>query len=228
MPARAFSVDEVAEVQRKYPSLQLISAGVLEGILVMDADYAGRRISDSFKVRIASTDSSRLPSLAEIGGRTESIAKKFRIDTLDLHKNRDGTACVCVKQIEKLKFPPGSSLFHFVEELAVPYLYGLARNEKDGRWPWQDYSHGFLGLLEFYAEGQPTTAMEDFAEIVAIFRKEPGWRFIRKQLRKTPSAKRACLCGSGKPIGRCHRQVRKGIKFLHREIERLSLHHLIA
>jgi len=173
-------------------------------------------------------DSTRPPSLLEIGGRTESIAKKFRITPRDLHKNHDGTACVCVKQVEKLKFPPGSSLLHFIEELAVPYLYALVRYEQEGKWPWQDYSHGFLGLLEFYADRSPGTAMDDFAEIVAIFRKELGWTLIRKQLRKRPSAKRACLCGSGKPTGRCHSQVHKGIKFLHGEIERQNLHHLIA
>lgn len=228
MAENIFSADEVAEVQRRYPSLRLKSSGVLEGVLEMEAEYDGHRISDRFEVRIVAAASGRPPLLFDIGGRTESIAKKLRISTLDLHKNRDGSACMCVRQEEKFKFPPSSRLLQFVEQLAVPYLFGLARCEQTGQWPWQCYSHGFLGLLEFYADRTAGTAMEDFAEIVGVFRKEPSWKLIRKHLRKKTSAKRDCPCGSGKSIGKCHSQAHKGIKFLHGEIARLNLYHLIA
>ena len=125
MPVRDFSETEVAEVIARYPRLQLKSAGVLEGVLDMRAEYDGSTLTDSFTVQITSINpnSERVPALREVGGRTEAIAHKHRISDLrTLHRNLDGTACVCVRHVENRKFPPASPVLLFIEELAVPYL----------------------------------------------------------------------------------------------------------
>ncbi len=230
MPGGYFSEEEVAEVRAKYPALELKSPGVLEGVLKMQAEYEGLRVDDDFLVRITALNphSNRIPALYEIGGRTEAIAKKRRVrDQRDLHRNVDGTACVCVKQVEKEKFPLGSHLLVFVEELAVPYLFGLNRYDQGGEWPWKDYSHGSLGLLEFYAEDMQEQSRQDIAEILATIKQDPEWSEYRKQLRK-PSSKRACLCGSGKSFGKCHSRAWHGVRHLRAALERLDLNDLLT
>ena len=191
----------------------------------MDAVYDGKPLKDSFQVRITATNpnSSRVPALYEIGGRTEVIAEKLGLtDLRTLHRNKDGTVCVCVKQIEKRKFPPSSDLFVFVEELAVPYLYGLVHYEHHRIWPWGDYSHGSMGLLEFYAEDTTPQTVEDIAEVLPSMRKDLNWKEYHKQLRK-PSAERSCLCGSGKPFRVCHKKAWQGLLHLRSEMLRLGL-----
>ncbi len=225
MLSHEFLDAEISEVRTKYPELQLKSPSVLEGILHMRAEYEGSALNDNFTVQITASNphSSRLPALREIGGRTEAIAKKYGItDYRNLHRNYDGTACVCIKQVEKQQFPPGSSLIVFVEELVVPYLYGLSHFEQHGKWPWPDYSHGALGLLEFYADNTQEQTREDIAEVIATIRRDPNWKLYHKQLRK-PSSKRSCLCGSRKPFDECHSKAWRGIAPLRAELQRLGL-----
>ncbi|MEK7511249.1 MAG: hypothetical protein AAB582_03365 [Patescibacteria group bacterium] len=220
-----FSDEEIAKVTARYPRLARIDSGTVEGILDLNAVYDGKTLTDNFHIRITAfnPNSERVPALYEIGGRTEAIAKKWNMSDLrDLHRNPNGTACVCVKQLEKEKFPPGSNLFTFVEQLVVPYLYGLSHYESSKTWLWGEFSHGGLGLLEFYADRHTPQTVEDISEILPSIRKELNWKEYHKQLR-SPSAKRACLCGSGKPFGRCHSKAWKGLGQLTAEIERLGL-----
>lgn len=229
MKANIFSDEEIAEVRSKYPTLRLESPGILEGNITVHAEYDGKRITDSFEIRIAALNphSIRLPALYEIGERTAAIAAKHRVkDLRDLHRNFDGATCVCVKQDEKRRFPPGSTLLKFIEDLAIPYLYGLSRFEAEGKWPWEGYSHGAIGLLEFYSDNEQEQSKEDIVEILGMIRADDNWRLYGKQLR-SPSAKRECLCGSGKSLGRCHRRAWNGIERLNAEIGRLHLRPLL-
>ena len=206
------------------------SAGALEGVLYMDAVYNGHQITDSFTVRITTSNpnSERIPALYEIGGRTEAIARKYNIaDLWTLHRNRDDTACVCVKQEEEQKFPTGSRLLVFVENLVVPYLYALSHYDRFRKWPWGEYSHGALGILEFYAENTQTQTVESITEILVALHRYTEWSKYRKQLR-SPSAKRDCLCGSEKRFGKCHIGAWHGVVRFRNEIRRLNLLHLIG
>jgi len=225
-----FSDAEVADVRARYPELEIRESGALEGTVNLEAEYKGRRITDRFLVRITASNphSSRTPALFEIGGRTKAIASKYGIGDLRiLHCNFDGTACVCVKQVEKEKFPPGATLLTYLEKLAIPYLYGLSCYDQDGSWPWGDYTHGPLGLLEYYAENRQEQLEADVVEVIEAMKRDPmHWGMYRKQLR-SPSAKRSCPCGSNVAFGKCHTLAWRGTQHLSAEIRRLKLHHLI-
>lgn len=110
-----------------------------------------------------------------------------------------------------------------MEAFVVPYLYSLAHFEKCGKFPWGDFSHGGLGLLEFASDDTEQLTEEGVAEIFATFRRELNWKEYHKQLRK-PSAERACLCGSRKPFHKCHGKAWRGVIRLRAEVERLKLH----
>ncbi len=224
--APVFSDEEISLVIARYSRLKRIDTGTIEGILDLNATYEECTLTDSFQIRITAKNphSDRIPALYEIGGRTKSIAKKRGLsDIRDLHCNLDGSACVCVKQVEKQKFPAGSNLFVFVEELVVPYLYGLSYYENHKKWLWGEYPHGSLGLLEFYANDHSPQEREDILEVLQImFSREKNWKDYHRQFHR-PSAKRPCLCGSGRSFRKCHPEAWSGLRQLKKEIERLHL-----
>jgi len=223
--AALFSDEAVAEVTSRYPGLTRAGPRSIAGVIDVHAIYLGEEIKDTFTVKIRADNphSTYLPALYETGKRTASIARSWKIrDLRDLHHNTDGTACVCVRQEERQHFPEGSGLLSFVEALAVPYLCGLHRFERDGRWPGGDYSHGSVGLLEYYAEPTQPLSYEEAIMVFETIRREVAWRDYYKQVRR-PSPERRCLCGSGKPFNRCHPVAWQGVLNLRRELERLRL-----
>jgi hypothetical protein len=221
-----FTAEEISEVKSRYPRLQTTENGAVEGVLDLHAVYDGEERRDEFQVRIVPPPDypDSMPTLLETGGRTAAIATKHGIeDHRDLHCNPGtGTACVCVKQEERRRFPKGANLSHFIEELVVPYLFGLSHFDGHGKWPWPDYSHGALGIVEYYAEAGADPSHETIASTVDLLKQDIIWRDLRKQIRK-PSAMRACVCGSRKPISRCHEGVWSGIKKLNDDIQELGL-----
>jgi hypothetical protein len=223
---RGFSAAEIEEVIAQYPGLQTKGLGVLEGEFVLHHTFNGVTLQDKFLVQITAenANSDRVPALREIGDRTKEIVLKHKLeDVRALHQNvHDGTACVCVKQQELTKFPPGSTLLVFVDNLVAPYLYGLSYYDRHGNWPWGEYSHGGLGLLEFYADA-PEQTKEAYAAIIRTLQNHKDiWPSVRKQLRK-PSANRECMCGSGKSFSKCHMQAWRGLCRMLAGIKRLGL-----
>jgi hypothetical protein len=110
----------------------------------------------------------------------------------------------------------------FLEQLAIPYLFGLSYVEEFGKWPWGEYNHGGLGLLEFYADDAGQISKEGFGEVLASLRADSNWSDYHRQLKK-PSAKRACICGSGKAFGKCHHRAWRGLKNLISGLGQLGL-----
>lgn len=212
---RPFQPDEVAEVVARYPRLALRTVDRVSGILDLHAEFEGVVVQDEFEIEICAHNphSDHLPALYETGGRTQAVGARHGIkDLRDLHLNPDGTACVCPKQAEREKCPPGYTLLQYVEGLVVPYLYGLRRaSDNRGIWPWPDLEHGALGLLEYYGRGGGVGGERELREVLGHFQLDRLWSDYRKQLH-SPSAKRRCLCGSGRHFGQCHRDAFKGVE----------------
>lgn len=221
-----FSENEIAEVRNKFPKLTIQSEGVWDGEIEVDAIFGNIHIKDTFTIGIVATDKYpvEIPSMIELGGRTDAIAEKYKIkNRQDLHYNiKSRVACLCVKQEEKIKFPQGSNLVKFIDDLVIPYLYGLSYFDQYGKWPWGEYSHGGLGLLEFYAEDKSEQKIEDIKQTARVFVADNNWKEYGKQIRK-PSAEKACICGSGRQFQRCHPSAWKGILRLNIDIKRLGL-----
>jgi hypothetical protein len=221
-----FTGEEISKVKDRYPRLRIAESGVAEGVLDLQAIYGGEERRDAFEVRIVAPPDypNSMPLLLETGGRTAGIATKYGIaDHRDLHRNPGtGTACLCVKQEERRRFPKGANLPHFIEELVVPYLFGLSHFDEHGKWPWPDYSHGILGIVEYYADVADGPSAESIDTTLELLRRDLSWRELRKQIRE-PSAMRLCVCGSRKPISRCHEGVWTGITKLNGDIQKLGL-----
>jgi hypothetical protein len=219
-----FSDQEVAAATARHPQLARLDPGTVEGRVLVHAVFEGEEIKDEFEVKITKTKSDGVPVLYEIGGRTAAIAAKWGLaDTRDLHRNLDdGAACVCVKQEEATKFPPGSDLSFFLCGLARDYLYGLAFYDRHGRWPWGERAHGSVGLFEFYADNIAPLTKAEIEAVVPYFVKEKNWLEFDKQLRR-PRGHSPCLCDSGKPFRRCHPAALQGVLRLTAEMDRLGM-----
>lgn len=211
-------------IAARYPRLRLTEAGIIEGIFDLHAVFDGEERKDAFSVRIApSNDPRSIPTLTEIGGRTAMIAAKYGITNFaNLHQNPGGTACLCVKQDEANRFPKGAGLVHFIEELVVPYLFGLSHFNDNGKWPWRDYSHGVLGIAEYYGDAVGAPSLQAIAATLDLLKADATWREFSRQIRK-PSAMRRCMCGSRRPISYCHKHVWIAIQKLNSDIHGLGL-----
>jgi hypothetical protein len=221
----AFSDEEVARAIALHPRLARIGPGTIIGELEVCASYQGEEIRERFHVRITKSNplSDRVPALYEIGGRTNAIAAKWSLkDLRDVHRDPQGNACVCVKQEEKEKFPPGANLPYFIQHLVRDYLYGLAFFERHGRWPWGERSHGALGILEFYADGTAPQTQQSIEEILPVLSAELNWRDYHRQLRR-PRGDKTCLCGSQRRFRLCHPIAWQGLVRLGEEMDRLGM-----
>lgn len=221
-----FSAEEIAQVHEAFPELHLTSPNEWTGYIDLNAEFKGEVITDRYRIAIGIPEGypDKIPVLSEIGGRTKEVAEKYNLpNLLDLHRNpRNNSACVCVKQEEKIRFPTGSNLMTFLNDLVIPYLYGLSYYNRHGKWaPWGEYSHGCLGLLEFYAYDTHDLSIEDVEKYAPDFKIDKAWKEYHKQLRK-PSPKRACVCGSGKEFEKCHKIAYRGLVRLHGELKRLK------
>lgn len=221
-----FSKSEINEVYHKFPKLKLTQKGVWEGTIDFDRTYRDYRIIDNYQIRIIIPDNypDSIPFVQEIGGKAKAIAEKYNIkDPRDFHWNPgNGTACLCVKQQEKIKFPPGSTLVSFIENLVISYFYGLSYFKDHKKWPWREYSHGGLGILEYYAENPVEQTKDTLETLSVVFRDDVNWKKYRKHI-KNPTNNKSCICGSKEPFAQCHSLAWQGLMRLHDDIHRLKL-----
>lgn len=218
--------EELSEISIRYPYLKLVTeAGKsrLEGILHFNREHEGRVVEDSFKVVIDIPEKypDDLPSVREVGGRTVEIAEKqkARITSfLDLHAYpSSGNACLGAPDELRSKFPKGASLHVFIDELVVPYFFGLSHFEREGTWPWGERSHGVLGLLESYGDRRIPSDKSEIVVFIQRLRPYPNWKEVAMYLRKVKK-KRECLCGSGKVFADCHAGAWAGLINLQRDV----------
>lgn len=227
MSTYRFSDNELVETLKKHPDIKQESDGVLTGKITLNHKYDDIRLTDSFDIRIEvdSEYPSSFPKLSEVGGRTQKIANKYSIrDYRDLHCyaiREAGSACLCAPQERRIKFPKGGDICIFIDELVVPYLFGLSYYDQFEKWPWGERSHGALGALEAYADLKET-APEDIAQTLSIIRLEKNWTEFHKQIRNTSPFKH-CPCKSRKPFSRCHGNAFSGIERLSKDIKALGV-----
>ncbi len=227
--AYQFSEKEIGEIKNQFPEMDFkIHKGIhfYEGIIRFDRIFKDYRIIDAFKLRIIFPDEypKSIPVVKEIGDRINKIKAKFNItDLRDIHYNPGNfTACLCVKPMERIKFPDGSNFVDFLNDLVIPYLYGLSYFEENGVWPWKECSHGGLGLLEYYFQNRKSVSKDSIIDTIRFLRKDGKWKDYGKYLNKK-KPRRLCLCDSGKIFSECHSDAWEGLKLLQDDVRFLSI-----
>lgn len=244
-PACKLSKPDRRALALEYPELILIDEGgkqYLRGKVKFIASYNQRQdalkifrnhdtpsgenlIRDEYLIEIELSDDfpKSVPLVREIGGRIKQIALKHQVtDLRDLHVNeaqRD-TLCLCPKPAEKEKYQRGVNVAHFLTHLVIPFLYELSFYDEHRRWPWSEYSHGDLGVFEYFAEKQSSVDRDLAQECYGSLGKQG------KQIIDTPEQIKGhylCPCGSKRPFRRCHQRALEGLWALRRVLRDKNL-----
>lgn len=226
-----------------FPSLQLTQEGkmfILEGLLGFDLFYdAGKQqlfynppaeyhsskyyLKDVYKVQIKfeRNGESLFPQVREFGGEFEGFSRKSGIPLIDLHIQPNGTLCLCPRQEEKRIMPNGLNLDVLFNQLIIPFFYNQSFYKKFKERPWQDYSHGSLGTLEYYFRSK---ILNDESLVMATLEtleeEQKSTEFYSlcfkniKKIKKFP-----CPCGSRKKFLDCHSQAAEGLQKLKSEAD---------
>lgn len=192
--------NELVTAVQKYPNLVIKHDNqevYLKGIL--DIPNGSGNIEGSFLIEIRSVEKFpyRFPKVYEVGGDIPNH--------IDWHKYSNNLCCLTVEPDEIVMCNKGITLVNFIENIVIPYFANQLYRKIEGRYL-NEYSHGFLGIYEYYAD---------------LF-KENRVTVWLGYLDKTFSAQKKmrnekCYCGSGQKFKICHLQVEQKLKILGKE-----------
>ena len=162
-----------------------------------------------------------MPKVRETGGRIVNVAKALGKHIVDLHLTaEDGTCCICVPIKSNVYLPNGLNVPDFFNNLLTPFFYSQSYFEKRHTWPWGEYSHGLLGMLEWYDDTKTSGNEEVQFSILVRLRSSPDWPKYRSLLQAAGNIQghQECICGSRRRFRDCHASVFKGLWRLKRDV----------
>ncbi len=194
----------------------------LTGFLQFEGEYQGYKIKDKYNIEIDFNNQQPLPLVKEINGRIEKISKDKDLDLIDLHINYGDInkgLCLCSRfkafeYAEKLKDSPSPGI-NFIQELVIPFLYGISHFEKYDKFPFGTMEHGTLSLvreitnnieyfkyLQSYIKILPEEAKKFIYEYAYSFNLGNVIYKNEKIGRNKP-----CPCNSGLKYKKCHLNI---------------------
>jgi len=219
---------------QKYPGLKE-DHGVVSGTLEFTAAYNDK--TNEFLIIEGGTSNTIGGTI--LNGRFEIIIKERidksfselpalcvkNIDTIpDRHINQsDKTACLCNPLEEEEFLKPGFKFVDFFQRLVIPFLYGQEFFSLKNAWPWDEYAHGIVGILESYAKFYNS---KKAGECIAKLKHDKTvWPYIKNALQRKSYIKghTPCFCKEKDHIKRCHPIAWKGINLLKKDIEKEEL-----
>lgn len=187
-------------------------------------------IEDAYEITVDFNiaEHSKLPILKETGGRLKLVQEQKNIlDIRDLHVNpHDESLCMLVRPTELSLVESSFKLLEFMNKLVIPFFYAQSYFEKYSQWPWGDYSHGTLGILERYVDETLHTEQVTRFYLISLTERS-DWATI-KGLKSNRDHKikghTPCPCNSGKKFRDCHNKALIGLKMLLGDFKRLNMH----
>jgi len=185
--------NQLEDVIRKFPSLSIKEKNnrkYLKGIL--DIPNEDSIIVGSYLIEIHFVDRFpfRFPLLFETGG---SI-----LNEIDCHKYPDGKCCITVLPDEILKCKHGITVIEFIEKYALSFFANHIYKVLTGNYLNGEYSHGKLGLFEFYSDLLKTQDANKWLEYFKHVFLNDGITYHRND---------KCFCGSDSKFKYCHLKI---------------------
>ena len=182
------------QVQQRYPDLRLVGENGKHSLCGSFPIEHDERVLDRFSIEISFPQGPNgLPDITETAHRIPR--------TRERHINPDGTICTEVPEIWLLKGK--KSLLDYLDGPVRNYFLGQLLVEQGELWPFGEWDHGKLGLLQAYGEllgVEGETAIRRLSDCLSHKKVKAHW---------------ACPCGSGKQIRSCHLA---GLRRLHQRI----------
>lgn len=138
------------------------------------------------------------------------------------HKKGVLISCVC-GYIEEIRFMQKFNIQEYIETLVVPFLYGQLYYQKYSRWPWKEYSHNSMGILESYLCSNGKEYIESVILKLKAFEEE--WEIVKQILiaKSAPKGHIWCLCEKKDQIRRCHPELLSALRLLYNDIHILKI-----
>ncbi len=176
-----------ASLRKGYPNLHLSTNG--DKILVKGSFpvFHDGVVLDRYQIEIDLLPDypNSVPVVREVGGRIPHTA--------DRHiNNKEGVACLFLKDEQMEICPPGTSLVDFLNGPIRNYFISQSLVELGQPWPFGEHAHGNAGRTEYYQE--------------IIGTKDDRIIFEYLKCLSKPQIKGhwLCPCGSGQKIRHCH------------------------
>ncbi len=176
-------------------------------------------IHDKYEIEInlEKTRDSIWPQVYETGKR---IPRKQ-----DFHCYGDGNLCLTTSFEEVIYSQNGFNLREFMTKVVVPHFYSQSFHEKYDHWPWGEYSHGVLGLLESFANIEKHITF--YKKLDVLYKICHQSSLLDHYLNsKTNPYSVICPCGSLRPFSECHSEAFKGYQVLKKFWNDVLLNHI--
>lgn len=144
--------------------------------------------------------------------------------TKDRHFDQsDGSACLCSPLDEAEFLQPQFEFKKFIEILVIPFLYGQIFYSREQEWPWGEWSHGNIGVLESYQSSAERKAVEKC--LMFLHRDKYLWHRVLKALQQKthPNGNMQCFCGRKVRIKMCHKLALAGAIRLRKDVKEFGV-----
>lgn len=197
------SQEDTEWINAKYPRLKIdpVSKNMI-GDINFTRSYESYEVSDSYTIKIAlkTSGTSMLPKVYEVSNKIMNTAMRHKKDMEDLHINTDGSFCLSIQDREDELFEDKFTIQEFMQKAIEPFLFQMSYFDREGKFPWGEYAHGYLGYLELYAEGKI-----NLDRLLDVMQKKEIIHILLKNRQSS------CVCGSGKKLRICHPMVFRAI-----------------
>ncbi|MBK7764487.1 MAG: hypothetical protein IPI46_14300 [Bacteroidetes bacterium] len=135
------------------------------------------------------------------------------------HFNNDQSACYCGPVEEEIYFKKGYQFKTFFIEFVIPFLYEQSYFDQNEEWPWGEYGHGWIGVLEsYYRLGKP----DHIPRMLEKLKEYEPRNLISNFLESKSNLKghSLCICGSNQVVRKCHKEAWLGLNKLRSEMKK--------
>lgn len=149
--------DERIWLQVNYPQLNYDEErSIINGTFPINHTYRGCTIKDKFEILIPlwqMRNRNEYPVVFNTDGRINNIAKRKKIDCIDLHIGENKRLCLGLPERFEEYYPSGFDIQTFCKHLSE-HLYWVSYFERYNKEPWPAELHGNCAKIEFLIEKQ--------------------------------------------------------------------------
>ncbi len=204
------TVEFVATYNKETNQFLILRDGIADSV-------GGLRLTGKFGIRIKEREDKTLSKLPAL----------FVDDVQpipDRHfGQKDFSACLCSPLEESEFLIPEFQFRNYFEQLVIPFLYGQLFYSSEKHWPWDEYQHGGIGLLQSYFQIAELVTEKIIKEFLSYLKQDKNWNLYKMVLFLRRPSRQGCPCGSNREFRDCHPEALKGLARLKADISNLSV-----
>lgn len=180
--------DDLEKINEYYDGLKYNpSKHQISGIISINKKYNDEQIQKEYEILI-DLSKSHIPYVYDC----KRTIKKFYP-----HMYEDRRLCLATDMEQYIFLNENKSIHLWIKKYVEPYFFSYEYYNRYGIYPFGEYSHGFKGILEFYAEYYNLNDIQK-----RMVKDVLNYVFLKKY-----RGHDLCPCGSLKKIRNCHKDL---------------------